>query len=125
MYGDKIRILVTGSEGQIGRAFCRVAEKLDNIEIIPVSHRSFDVTDPAAIEAKLADVLPHYLLNGAGFNQEESAVELFARNIMEAGQTFLDSPMESPNIPTWNRVDTAFPNFLDELKNTIELDNKG
>ena len=58
-------------------------------------------------------------------HEEESAVELFARNIMEAGQTFLDSPMESPNIPTWNRVDTAFPNFLDELKNTIELDNKG
>ena len=58
-------------------------------------------------------------------HEEESAVELFARNIMEAGQTFLDSPMESPNIPTWNRVDTAFPNFLDELKNAIELDNKG
>ena len=58
-------------------------------------------------------------------HEEESAVEVFARNIMEAGQIFLDSPMESPNIPTWNRVDTAFPNFLDELKNTIELDNKG
>jgi len=58
-------------------------------------------------------------------HEEESAVELFAKNIMEAGQTFLDSPMESPNIPTWNRVDTAFPNFLDELKNAIELDNKG
>jgi len=57
-------------------------------------------------------------------HEEESAVELFARNIMEAGQIFLDSPMESPNIPTWNRVDTAFPNFLDELKNAIELDNK-
>ena len=58
-------------------------------------------------------------------HEEESAVELFARNIMEAGQTFLDSPMESPNIPTWNRIDTAFPNFLDELKNAIELDNRG
>jgi glucosyl-3-phosphoglycerate synthase len=58
-------------------------------------------------------------------HEEESAVELFARNIMEAGQTFLDSPMESPNIPTWNRVDTAFPNFSDELRNAIELDNKG
>jgi glucosyl-3-phosphoglycerate synthase len=58
-------------------------------------------------------------------HEEESAVELFARNIMEAGQTFLDSPMESPNIPTWNRVDTAFPNFSEELRNAIELDNKG
>ena len=58
-------------------------------------------------------------------HEEESAVELFAKNIMEAGQVFLDSPMESPNIPTWNRVDTAFPNFLDELKSAVELDNKG
>tara|TARA_A100001011_G_C14300067_1_gene840338 strand:+ start:1109 stop:2182 length:1074 start_codon:yes stop_codon:yes gene_type:complete len=58
-------------------------------------------------------------------HEEETAVELFARNIMEAGQVFLDSPMESPNIPTWNRVDTAFPSFLDELKLAVELDNKG
>ena len=58
-------------------------------------------------------------------HEEESAVELFAKNIMEAGQVFLDSPMESPNIPTWNRIDTAFPNFLDELKLAVELDNKG
>ena len=58
-------------------------------------------------------------------HEEETAVELFARNIMEAGQVFLDSPMESPNIPTWNRVDTAFPSFLDELKLAVESDNRG
>ena len=58
-------------------------------------------------------------------HEEESAVELFAKNIMEAGQIFLDSPMESPNIPTWNRVDTAFPNFLEELRSAVESDNKG
>ena len=58
-------------------------------------------------------------------HEEESAVELFAKNIMVAGEVFLDSPMESPNIPTWNRVDTAFPRFLDELKSAVELDNKG
>ena len=33
-------------------------------------------------------------------HEEETAVELFAKNIMIAGQVFLDSPMESPNIPT-------------------------
>ena len=30
---------------------------------------------------------------------EERAVELFASNIVEAGQTFLDNPMETPFIP--------------------------
>ncbi len=57
-------------------------------------------------------------------HEEETAVELFAQNIMHAGQAFLDSPMESPNIPTWNRVDTAIPNFLENLKLAVEEDNK-
>ena len=56
-------------------------------------------------------------------HEEETAVELFAKNIMVAGQVFLDSPMESPNIPTWNRVDTAIPGFLNELKAAVEQDN--
>ena len=57
-------------------------------------------------------------------HEEETAVEMFAKNIMTAGQVFLDSPMESPNIPSWNRVETALPNFLRDLKRAIELDNK-
>ena len=57
-------------------------------------------------------------------HEEETAVELFAKNIMVAGQVFLDSPMESPNIPTWSRVDTALPGFLSDLRKAVELDNK-
>ena len=57
-------------------------------------------------------------------HEEETAVELFAKNIMTAGQVFLDSPMESPNIPTWSRVDTAIPNFLDDLRNAVKKDNE-
>ena len=57
-------------------------------------------------------------------HEEDTAVELFAKNIMVAGQVFLDSPMESPNIPTWSRVDTALPGFLDDLRKAVELDNK-
>tara|TARA_X000000950_G_C13820520_1_gene621716 strand:- start:130 stop:1230 length:1101 start_codon:yes stop_codon:yes gene_type:complete len=57
-------------------------------------------------------------------HEEETAVELFAKNIMVAGQVFLDSPMETPNIPTWNRIDTALPNFINDLKKAVELDNK-
>ena len=57
-------------------------------------------------------------------HEEETAVELFARNIMISGEAFLDSPMESPNIPTWSRVDTAFPKFLTDLKSAVKLDNQ-
>ena len=55
-------------------------------------------------------------------HEEETAVELFAKNIMIAGEVFLDSPMESPNIPTWNRIDTAIPTFLANLKNAVKKD---
>ncbi len=57
-------------------------------------------------------------------HEEETAVELFAQNIMHAGKIFLDSPMESPNIPTWSRVDTAIPSFLNNLKKAVKEDNE-
>ena len=32
--------------------------------------------------------------------------------------------METPFIPTWNRVLSAIPDFLDRLKLSVELDNE-
>lgn len=54
---------------------------------------------------------------------EEAAVELFARNIVEAGNIFLDKPMEVPFIPSWNRVQSASPDLLRKLKDAVEADN--
>ena len=54
---------------------------------------------------------------------EEKTVELFALNIMKAGESFFEIPMETPFIPTWNRVLSAIPDFLDRLKLSVELDN--
>ncbi|KIN65575.1 Glycosyltransferase involved in cell wall biogenesis [Sulfitobacter noctilucae] len=48
-------------------------------------------------------------------HQEERAIELFAENLMRAGQSFLDNPNETPFIPTWNRVHSADPSFLSDL----------
>ena len=53
---------------------------------------------------------------------EEKAVEMFAKNIMEAGQRFLDNPMETPFIPSWNRVISAMPDVLTRLKDAVEAD---
>ena len=55
---------------------------------------------------------------------EEKTVELFALNIMKAGESFFENPMETPFIPTWNRVLSAIPDFLDRLKFSVELDNE-
>jgi len=54
---------------------------------------------------------------------EEQAVELFAENIMKAGEAFLDLPMERPFIPSWSRVISAIPDVLEQLSNAVEADN--
>ncbi len=55
-------------------------------------------------------------------HQEEVAIELFAENIMRAGQSFLDNPHETPFIPTWNRVHAADPTFLSALNKAAAAD---
>ena len=47
---------------------------------------------------------------------------MFAENIMTAGQIFLDKPMDTPFIPSWNRVISAMPDVLEQLKEAVELD---
>ena len=53
---------------------------------------------------------------------EEQAVELFAGNIVKAGNTFLDNPMETPFIPSWNRVASAEPGLQDDLMLAVAAD---
>ena len=43
---------------------------------------------------------------------------------MTAGQAFLENPMDTPFIPSWNRVVSAMPDVLDQLKTAVELDNE-
>jgi len=66
------------------------------------------------------------LMNGLGhdIHQEEKAVEMFAKNIVEAGQIFLEKPMETPFIPTWSRVSSAMPDIYERLLEAVELDNE-
>jgi glucosyl-3-phosphoglycerate synthase len=65
-------------------------------------------------------------MNGLKFDShlEEKAVELFAINIMKAGEAFILNPMDTPFIATWSRVKSAIPNFLTRLKETVNEDNK-
>jgi glucosyl-3-phosphoglycerate synthase len=66
------------------------------------------------------------IMNGLklDIDAEERAVEMFAQNIMKAGSSFLDNPMETPFIPSWNRVVSAKPDVLERLRNAVEDDYK-
>lgn len=64
------------------------------------------------------------MINGLKYDRhgEEQAVEMFANNLMVAGEHFLARPKEKPFIPSWNRVASAIPGILDQLKEAVEAD---
>lgn len=66
------------------------------------------------------------LFNGLKVDRhaEEEAVELFASNVMDAGKEFLDNPMATPFIPSWNRIQAAVPDVLEQIYDAVELDNR-
>ena len=63
-------------------------------------------------------------MNGLSLDihNEERAVELFAKNILVAGESFLNNPMEKPFIPSWNRVISAIPSVQTEILSAVEED---
>jgi glucosyl-3-phosphoglycerate synthase len=65
------------------------------------------------------------LLNGLHLDrhQEEGNVELFAQNVVEAGQIFLQNPMETPFIPNWSRVYSADPDIMRQMTDAVAQDN--
>lgn len=64
-------------------------------------------------------------INGLTFqrHEEENAVATFVRSIQAATKAFQDDPLWTPLIPNWNRVESAMPDFLDEWKRAVVLDN--
>ena len=64
-------------------------------------------------------------LNGLVFDRhaEETAVDTFAHGISMAAERFFEDPLGVPLIPNWNRVASAFPHFLEELKTAVDADN--
>jgi len=64
-------------------------------------------------------------INGLVFDYhlETVMVEAFTRAIQIAGKEFMDDPLYSPLIPSWNRVTSAIPGFLDKLRKAVDADN--
>jgi glucosyl-3-phosphoglycerate synthase len=65
-------------------------------------------------------------LNGLAFDRhaEELAVETFSRALRTAGLSFVRDPMGAPQIPNWNRVTSALPDFLQALREAVEADSR-
>jgi glucosyl-3-phosphoglycerate synthase len=67
------------------------------------------------------------MMNGLHIDRhiEEKAVELFASNVVNAGQLFLDTPNETPFIANWSRVNAALPDLMQNLRQAVHEDNQG
>lgn len=63
-------------------------------------------------------------MNGLNIDRhkEERTIELFADNIMRAGQAFLENPFEAPFIATWSRVHAADPDLMQDLVKAVAED---
>jgi glucosyl-3-phosphoglycerate synthase len=65
------------------------------------------------------------LLNGLKYDRhkEGTAVEVFTEAIRRAGEIITEDPLGPPQIPNWNRVFAAIPDFSEKLLETIGTDN--
>ena len=51
-------------------------------------------------------------------------IEMFANNIIIAGQEFLNKPNHNPLTPNWNRVQNTLPDFKDKFIQAVDEDSK-
>lgn len=78
---------------------------------------AFDLVDSYRCDAEM---------NGLDFDvhTEEQMVELFAENLMKAGESFFNDHTEQPFVPHWNRVVSAIPDIYEQLIDAVEEDLK-
>ena len=64
------------------------------------------------------------MLNGLHFDrhEEEIAVATFGNSLRQAAQEFLEDPLGMPQIPNWNRVLSAIPEFFELLLDAVSKD---
>ncbi|MCC9623126.1 glycosyl transferase [Thalassospira sp. MA62] len=64
------------------------------------------------------------LFNGLKTNrdEEENCVEVLSEVIISAGQHYLENPLESPFIPSWQRVESAIDDIFEQLSGAVEDD---
>ncbi len=67
-------------------------------------------------------------INGLSYDihTEGHAIEVFAENIIQAGNDFLNPElsMDTPFMPSWKRVISAVPNVMDMLLDAVEADRR-
>jgi glucosyl-3-phosphoglycerate synthase len=65
------------------------------------------------------------MINGLEYDRhiEGQAVDMFTEAIRKAGDIMERDPLGAPQIPSWNRIFAAIPDFGDRLLSAVTADN--
>jgi glucosyl-3-phosphoglycerate synthase len=86
--------------------------------------RSLQVRYVRMAEDTISRYYADALLNGLRFDRhsEELAVATFAKSLRQAAAEFVEDPLGPPQIPNWNRVVSAIPEFFEMLLEAVTAD---
>lgn len=68
-----MRLLITGSQGQVARAFIDIAPSQPDIEACAIGRPSLDICNTPTIERALADIKPDVVINTAAYTAVDDA----------------------------------------------------
>ena len=63
-----MKLLITGSQGQLGREIQKEGEKR-GYQVYPFSHEELDITKISAVETAVQELKPDIIVNCAAYNQ--------------------------------------------------------
>ena len=71
-----MRILLTGSLGQLGQAFLKMQPKMianESIELFSLNKNDFNITNETLVNKKIKEIKPHLVINAAAYTNVEKA----------------------------------------------------
>jgi dTDP-4-dehydrorhamnose reductase len=66
-----MKVLITGSGGQVGHELLR--QRPGTVEVYALSHADCDITDAAAVSAKVSEFRPNAIINASAFTDVDGA----------------------------------------------------
>lgn len=125
MSGDGVSSGLMKMVGDISRSLFRNLCS-EGVQLSPAFMQTLRLTYERLAKENIGRYADDAFLNGLEFvrHEESSAVEAFCHALQEAEQQFLSTPISSPYIPNWNRVNSALPEFGDMLQEAVEADNR-
>ena len=97
----KIKILLTGANGQLGQALMNLADFPEKVQWIPTDYLELDITDNQAVDSFVTRTSPDYIINCAAYTAVDLAEKEYDKALIinAAGPANLAVAAKSAGIP--------------------------